>query len=52
MLTSLIESPLQDALEGEGDKLEALARVELVLKLNPATETDRQDGAAGEHLAE
>lgn len=32
---SLVESSLQDALEREGDKLEALARVELVLELDP-----------------
>lgn len=37
---SLVESSLQDALEREGDKLEALARVELVLELDP--ERNRQ----------
>lgn len=32
---SLVKSSLQDALEGEGDKLEALTRVELALELHP-----------------
>lgn len=31
----LVKSPLQDALEGEGDELEALPRVELILELHP-----------------
>lgn len=35
---SLIKATLQDALKRKGDKLEALARVELVLKLHPETE--------------
>lgn len=32
---SLVKSSLQDALKGEGDKFEALAQVELGLKLHP-----------------
>lgn len=38
---SLVESSLQDALEREGDKLEALARVELVLELNPERKREK-----------
>lgn len=32
---SFVEPTLQDTLEGEGNELKALARVELVLKLHP-----------------
>ncbi|CAL8307502.1 unnamed protein product [Boreogadus saida] len=34
-LVSLVEATLKDALEGEWNKLEALAAVELVLELHP-----------------
>lgn len=46
MTWSLIKSPLQDALKWEGDKLEALPCVELVLELHPERRRAKQE----EHL--
>ena len=39
---SLVEATLKDALEGEWNKLEALAAVELVLELHPGDKMDTQ----------
>lgn len=39
---SVLEPSIQDAVEGEGEELEALARVKLVLELHPVQKIKKQ----------